>query len=123
MFFHKESLATNVWNVNFRDSQAHLRKDRSRQDKTLQDSDDHVKLRERSRCAAAVYDHATRMRDQEIVLERREDWYMHNGKQVRDKPYLQGNAVPRSSRTPTLSLLALKGGDIDELELQAANNG
>ena len=50
------------------------------------------------------------------MLERREDYYMHNGKQVRDKPYFKTIRF-RVIQEPDVALLGLKGGEIDEMML------
>src|SRR5262249_51499934 len=44
VFFHKESLATNVWNVNFPIIPKHIYESSIKEDVTLKDSDYHVKL-------------------------------------------------------------------------------
>ena len=59
-----------------------------------------------------------RARRQEIVLTRREGWYMHNGKQVRDKPYFKEIRF-RVIEDPSIALLAVKNGEIDEMLLTA----
>src|SRR5690606_21567228 len=66
-------------------------------------------------CSGA-YVVAERTRDQEIVLKRRESWYMHNGKQVREKPYFEEIRF-RIIKDTNTALLALKGQDIEEFEL------
>ena len=45
------------------------------------------------RFPAYAYVMTSRIRNQEIVFKRRDDWYMQNGKQVREKPYLRGSAL------------------------------
>ena len=59
-----------------------------------------------------------RARRLEIVLTRREGWYMHNGKQVRDKPYFKEIRF-RVIEDPSIALLAVKNGEIDEMLLTA----
>jgi peptide/nickel transport system substrate-binding protein len=59
-----------------------------------------------------------RVRNQEIVLTRRDDWYMHEGQQVRRKPYVKEVRF-RIIEDVNTSLFALKKGEIDELELRA----
>jgi peptide/nickel transport system substrate-binding protein len=115
VFFHKESLATNGWNVNFPVLPKHVYEESIKKDVTLKDSDYHVKLEDDPICGGA-YTISKRVRGQEIVLTRRESWYMHNGKQVRDKPYFREVRF-RIIEDPNIALLALKNGEIDEMEL------
>lgn len=116
VFFHKESLATNVWNLNFPIIPKHIYEKTLPQDKTLTTSDEHVRL-ELDPVCGGPYKIAKRVRDQEVVLQRREDWYTHMGKQVRAKPYYKEVRfkIIKDSNT---ALLALKGGDLDELQLR-----
>ena len=59
-----------------------------------------------------------RSRGQEFVLERREDFYMHDGKQVRKKPYFKTVRFKVIDDRNT-ALLALKAGRVDSLTLFA----
>lgn len=115
VFFHKEALATNLWNVNFPVIPKHIYEKSIHEDPTLQDSKYHVDY-ESNPVVGGPYIISKRTRGQEIVLMRREDYYMHEGKQVRDKPYfkeIRFRIVPE----PSVALLALKKGDLDELML------
>jgi len=117
VFFHKESLATNIWNVNFPIIPKHIYEKSIYEDPTLQDSKYHVKY-ENNPLSGGVYEITSRTRGQEIVLMRREGWYTYNARQVRDKPYFKEvrfRIMPESS----VALLALKKGDLDELALTA----
>lgn len=115
VFFHKESLATNIWNVNFSIIPKHAYEKTIAADPSLADSDAHVKL-EDDPITGGPYIIASRKRGQEIVLERRESYYMHNGKQVREKPYFKTIRFHVKTDQST-SLLSLKAGDIDEMIL------
>ncbi len=115
MFFHKEALATNVWNLNFGVIPKHAYEKSLPLDYTLQDHPDHVKY-ENDPISGGPYKLTKRIRGQEIVLTRRDDYYMVNGKQVRDKPYFKEVRFRVISDTNT-ALLALKKGDLDELLL------
>jgi peptide/nickel transport system substrate-binding protein len=117
VFFHKTSSPTNVWKVNFPVIPKHVYEKSMHDDYTLQDSDYHVKL-ENDPVVGGAYKIAQRSRGQEIVLERREDYYMHQGKQVRDKPYFKTVRF-RITTDPNVALLALKKGDLDEMLLTA----
>src|SRR5690606_31536058 len=58
----------------------------------------------------------SRSRGQEIVLEARENWHTVDGKQVRDKPHFHRVRF-RIRPDASVSLLALKAGDLDEMQL------
>jgi peptide/nickel transport system substrate-binding protein len=115
VFFHKEALATNVWNLNFGVIPKHAYEKSLPLDYTLQDHPDHVKY-ENDPISGGPYKLTKRIRGQELVLTRRDDYYMVNGKQVRDKPYFKEVRFRVIADTNT-ALLALKKGDLDELLL------
>ncbi|MGV3606897.1 MAG: peptide-binding protein [Planctomycetaceae bacterium] len=113
--FHKESLATNTWNLNFSIVPKHIYEKTAPSDPTLSASKEHVAL-ENKPVVGGAYEVTSRLRGQEIVLERREAYYMVGGKQVRDKPYFK---TVRFRIRPDVgtALLAVKAGDIDEMIL------
>ncbi len=115
IFFHKESLATNTWNLNFSIIPKHIYEQTAPADPTLSASKEHVKL-ENNPVVGGAYTVKSRTRGQEILLERREAYYMVDGKQVRDKPYFK---TVRFRIRPDVgtALLAVKAGDIDEMIL------
>jgi peptide/nickel transport system substrate-binding protein len=115
LYFHKEKLATNIWNVNFSLMPKHIYESTIPGDTTLLSSPRHVELEENPVCGG-MYTLSRRTRNQEIVLERRESYYMHNGKQVREKPYFKTVRF-LIIQEPATALLALKKGDIDEMLL------
>jgi peptide/nickel transport system substrate-binding protein len=115
VFFHKESLATNVWNVNFPVIPKHAYENTVAKDPQLTNSPEHVEL-ENKPVAGGAYEIVSRTRGTEIVLKARESYYMHNGKQVRDKPYFETIRF-RVREDPTVALFAYKAGDIDEMNL------
>ncbi|MGI8981124.1 MAG: ABC transporter substrate-binding protein [Pirellulaceae bacterium] len=115
IFFHKDSLATNDWNVNFSIIPKHVFENTWESDVTLQTSDAHVKF-EKNPVVGGTYKIASRSIGQDLVVERREDYYMHNGKQVRDKPYFKTIRF-KFIKEPGVALLGLKGGEIEELQL------
>ena len=73
---------------------------------------------ENSRCAAAPYVITSALPRSGNRAARRESYYMHNGKQVRDKPSSRQVRF-RDHRRHNTALLALKWRDIDEMELSA----
>lgn len=115
VFFHKESLPTNVWNLNFPIIPKHIYEKELESDPTLQDSPYHVKF-ENAPVTGGPYEIEKRERGQEILLKRRESWYMQDGKQVRTKPYFERVRL-RIIEDPNTALLALKNGKIDEMAL------
>lgn len=117
VFFHKKPLATNVWNVNFPVIPKHIYEESLKEDLTLQNSPYHVKYEDDPVCGGP-YTITKRVRRQEVVLTRRESWYMHNGKQVRDKPYFKEIRF-RIIEDANIALLAVKNGEIDEMMLTA----
>ena len=117
VYFHKEPLVTNIWNLNFYVIPKHIYEKSIAEDPTLTNSDTHVKY-ERNPISGGPYDLVDRTIGKELVLRRRDSFYMHNGKQVRDKPYfkeIRFNIIEDDSA----ALLALKAGDIEEKELRA----
>lgn len=115
VFFHKESTAVNAWNVNFPIIPRHIYEPLLDEDPTLQKHPDCVAL-EDNPVVGGAYKIAQRNRGQDIVLERRTDWYMHKGKQVRDKPYFKTIRF-RIVEDPNTQLQAIKASEVDDLEL------
>lgn len=115
VFFHKEALPTNVWNLNFPIIPKHIYEKELEKDPTLQDSEYHVKY-ENDPVTGGPYEFEKRVRGQEIILKRRESWYMQDGKEVRNRPYFERVRL-RIIQDPNTALLALKKGEIDEMAL------
>ena len=115
VFFHKEPLATNVWNINFPVLPKHVYTKTWENDPTLKESPEHVKLEE-TPVSGGPYEIVERKRGQQIVLRRRENWSQIDGKQVRDQPFFKEVRF-RIIEDPNTSLLALKAGEIDDIEL------
>ena len=115
VFFHKEPLATNVWNINFPVLPKHVYEKTWEQDPTLKDSPEHVEL-EQSPVSGGPYEIVERKRGQQIVLKRRPGWTKVRGKEVREPPYFEEIRF-RIIEDPNTSLLALKAGEIDEMML------
>lgn len=115
LYVHRDALATNVWNVNFPILPKHIYENSLKDDITMQDSEYHVRY-ENDPVVGGPYQIVSRTRGQEIVLERREAYYMHDGKQVRDKPYFKKIRF-RIIEDSNTALLAVKSGNIEELEL------
>lgn len=114
VIFHKEALATNVWNVELRVIPRHIYETSIEEDPKL-DGAYHVQYEDLP-VTPGPYVITKRTRGQEFILKRREGWYMHNGKQVRAKPYFREIRVQIIS-DPNTALLALRNGDLDEMVL------
>ncbi len=124
VFFHKKSLVTNILSVNFPIIPKHIYAkliEKLAADKVtwkdVEQEPEYEKYDANPVCCGA-YTITSRVRRQQIVLTRRESYYMHNGKQVRDKPYYKDIRF-RVIEDPNTALLALKTGKVDELELNA----
>jgi peptide/nickel transport system substrate-binding protein len=115
VYFHKEPLATNSQNVNFPVIPKHAYVDTLPGDPTMTRDPKHVAL-EDNPIVAGPYTIKSRSRGTEIVLERREDYSLREGQQVRPRPYFKTIRF-RIQSDPATSLLALKAGDIDEMEV------
>ena len=115
VFFHKESLATNIWNVNFSIVPRHIYEQTVAADPTLVDSAEHVKL-EDAPVSGGPYVFTKRIRGQEIVLQRRDGWHQHKGVEVREKPFFRTVRFV-IKQDPSTALLALMAGDIDEFAM------
>jgi peptide/nickel transport system substrate-binding protein len=115
VYFHKESLATNDWNVNFSVIPKHIYEKTWADDPTLATSTEHIKY-EKSPVTGGAYEFTSRTIGQEILLTRRESYYLVDGKQVRDKPYFKTIRF-RVIQEPGVALLGLKGGEVDDLIL------
>ncbi|MEM8866136.1 MAG: peptide-binding protein, partial [Planctomycetota bacterium] len=117
VYFHKEALPTNTENISFIPLPKHVYEKTVPADPTLARSKEHSKLEDKP-VVAGPYELTKRVRGQEFVMTRREDYYMHEGKQVRPKPYFKEIRVKAIEDFNT-ALLALKSGDIEEMLLRA----
>lgn len=117
VYFHKNAEATNVWNLNFPVIPKHIYEKSTADDPTLTTSDYHVGF-ERNPVTGGPYELVSRSRGQEVLLRRRDSYYIHDGEQVRDKPYFKQVRF-RIIEDGNTRLLALKSGRIDEAELEA----
>ena len=115
VFFHNESLATNVWNINFPIIPKHVYENTLPEDPTMASSEDHVALDENPVIGGA-YQIIKRQRGQEIVLKRRESYYHVDGQDVRQKPNFETIRF-HIVENPSTALLALKKGDIECMQL------
>jgi peptide/nickel transport system substrate-binding protein len=114
VFFHKASLVTNIQNMLFPIIPKHVYEPIMPTDPLLKSSQN-AKL-EDNPVVGGAYTISSRDRGLGIVLKRRESYYMHDGKQVRDKPHYETIRF-RIQAYDTTALLALKAGDLDEMQL------
>lgn len=117
VYFHPEALATNVWNINFPLIPKHVYEKSIQEDPTLAASEYHSNL-ERNPISGGPYKFLKRLPGQEIVLERRENFFFQDGKQVRPLAYPKTVRF-RVIEDPNTTLLSLKAGEIDECALTA----
>ena len=112
VFFHKEPLAINSWNLGFGILPQHIYEKSIYEDPTLSDSDYHVRY-ESNPVTGGPYVIKERSIGKDILLARRESWVEHDGEQVRDRPFFKTVRF-RIITEPSVALLALKAGDLDE---------
>jgi peptide/nickel transport system substrate-binding protein len=115
VMFHREPQASWTENIQFPVIPKHIYEMTLKEDYTLQNSEYHRKFEENP-VTCGPYEYVKIDRGNEIVLSRRESWYMHDGKQVRNKPYAKEIRI-RIIKDPNTWLLALKKGEIDECGL------
>ncbi len=114
--FHKESLPTSTENLQFYVLPQHIYEKTIPEDPTMSRSAAHSRL-EDNPVVAGPYGLSKRVRGQEFVLSRREDYYERDGKQLRDKPYIK-QVRSKIIEDFNTALLALKAGDLDQMELR-----
>lgn len=117
VFFHKAALATNDNNITFLIIPKHIYENTLPEDPTMARSAAHSRL-EDNPVVGGAYTLQRRVRGQEFVVERRESYYMHNGKQVRTKPYFK-TVRYKVIEDRNTALLALKAGRVHEQMLFA----
>lgn len=114
VYFHKKSLVTNIDNIYFSIIPKKVYEGRIDKDPKLI-SAENAKLDD-DPVVGGAYRIKSRTRGQETVLERREDYYLVDGKQVRQKPMFKTIRF-RVRPDSATALLALKAGDLDEMVL------
>jgi peptide/nickel transport system substrate-binding protein len=115
--FHKKPMASWTENIQFPIVPKHIYEKSLADDPTMMNSDYHIKY-ERQPVTCGPYEYVKRVQGQETVVRRRESWYMHNGKQVRDKPFFKEIRM-RVVIDPNTALLALKAGEVNDWTLTA----
>ena len=115
IYFHAESLATNIWNMLFPIIPKHKYENTISDDPTLASSTAHVELDENP-VTAGAYTIQKRERNQEIVLKRRDSYYTFKGEQVRQKPHFETVRF-KIIEDPNTALLSMKKGELEEMML------
>jgi peptide/nickel transport system substrate-binding protein len=116
VYFHKEPVATGVWDLSFPILPRHIYEKSIAEDPSLTKTPYHSQ-QELHPVTGGPFELVRWSRSSEILLRRRESFYMYNGKQVRSKPYF--NEVRfHIIEDGNTRLLALKSGRIQEGELQ-----
>ncbi|MBA61702.1 MAG: peptide ABC transporter substrate-binding protein [Planctomycetaceae bacterium] len=115
VYFHFEPLATNVWNINFPIIPKHKYENTIADDPTLATSPAHVELDENP-VSGGAYTILKRVRGQEIILKRRESYYMFDDQQVRQKPHFETVRF-KIIENPNTALLSMKKGELEEMML------
>jgi peptide/nickel transport system substrate-binding protein len=116
VFWHKEPFATRTGNLVWPIIPKHVYEKSLVEDPSMKRSETHRALEDKP-VVAGPYELTRRVRSQEFVVTRREGWYMHDGKQVREKPYFKEVRVKVIEDLNT-AILALKAGDIEEMFLR-----
>jgi peptide/nickel transport system substrate-binding protein len=117
VIFFKEPFACNTDTLaNFPCLPKHIYEKSIADDPLMAKSAYHTNLEDHP-VVSGPYELVKRVRNQEFVLRRRENYYMHNGKQVRPKPYFKEFRF-RVIEDLNTAIVALKGGEIEEMMLR-----
>jgi peptide/nickel transport system substrate-binding protein len=117
VYFHKAAQATGVWDVNFPIIPKHIFEKSIAEDPTLTTSAYHTQ-QQLHPIVGGPYELVNWNRGSDLLLRRRDSYFMYNGKQVRDKPYFKEVRFNILEDGNT-RLLALKSGRIQESEIEA----
>jgi peptide/nickel transport system substrate-binding protein len=112
IYFHKKPSPTNIWNINFPVIPKHIYEKSVQEDPTMANSEYHIKLEQNPVCGGP-YTISSRIQGQEVVLQRRDDWFKKDGKLVRPLQHFKEIRC-RVIEDPNTALLALRAGEIEE---------
>jgi len=121
VIFHKKAVSTGDLHLNFYVIPEHVygplyaRLDKISFEELLQTPE--YQETELNPISGNAFKMVKRVRNQEIVLKRRDDWYMQGGKQVRDKQFFEEVRFV-VKEDPNTALLSLKSGALDYYEIQ-----
>jgi len=117
VYFHREPLVTNVWTLNLQVIPRHIYGPSLAKDPSMTKSAEHARLNHHP-VTNGPYRLDSWIAGQEVVVERRPEWYEKDGKRIRSKPFfkkIRFRIIPvRSS-----AMLAFKKGELDEMEISA----
>ncbi|HZZ28177.1 MAG TPA: ABC transporter substrate-binding protein [Pirellulales bacterium] len=124
VYFHKQALATGDGYLNFGIIPEHIFKllyDKLNRGMTFDEllQTPEYQQTELHPVSGNAYVMTNRIRNQEIVFKRRDDWYLQNGRQVRQKPFFEEIRFA-IKEDPNTALLDLKRGTLDDYEIQQA---
>ncbi len=117
VFFQKEAMASSTENLQFPVIPKHIYGDSIDDDPTMENSKYHLQFLNKP-VTCGPYKYKSRERGQNIVLERREDWWQKDGKPIRPRPFFKQIRC-EVIIDPNTALLALKAGEIDDCRLTA----
>lgn len=118
VFFHKESLATNQWNINFGILPKHIYERSITENPTMVDSKWHSYWNNYPLASGAY--RITERTTNHILLERRDSFYLNaKGEQIRPKPYMKYVRF-KVIDNDSVALLEMKNGNIDEFRVTAS---
>lgn len=118
VIFHDNSSAVNDMKLDFPIIPKHIYQPAIAVDPTLTDSLT-FEEQENQPVVGGPYEVVSRERKQRILLKRRESYYMHEGKQVREKPFFKEIRM-EIIENPTQALIAMTDGRIDDMEVPAS---
>ena len=118
VYFQKEALATNSLNLSWFTIPSHIYQESWKEDPTLEASPFHVKMNS-APVTSGPYRVLSWQKQQEIVLERREEWHQGaSGERIRAKPYFKRvrfRVLPDAST----AFQSFRAGDLDDDEFDS----
>ncbi len=117
VIFHKEAMGSWTENIQFPVIAKHIYEDSIADDPTMENSKYHLQFLNKP-VTCGPYKYKSRARGQNLVLERRDEFWQKDGKPINPKPYFQQIRC-EVIIDPNTSLLALKAGEIDDCRLTA----
>ncbi len=115
VYFHKEALPTGYMDANIPIIPQHIFEPTLKRDPTMVGSVENSLL-SRNPVTSGPYRFVSWKPGEEIVCERRPEWYEREGKRIRSKPYFKTIRF-RTLQDRNAAILAFKKGELDETEL------
>ncbi|WP_425396527.1 peptide-binding protein [Aeoliella sp.] len=117
VMFHKKPMASWTENIQFPVIPKHIYEKSVEDDPTMETSKYHLQFLDKP-VTCGPYKFVSRERGQETVLERRDEWWQKDGKEIRPRPYFKRIRC-RVITDPNTTLLSLKKGDLDTSTITA----